>query len=220
MQSIIITNRLLSAQALHASFKRLNIDTICTRPQSLEAWYPETDAVICIDQIKESDFHLHFDFFKELSHEIPIIFLNQQSDVFYEFFKEQSSRFVTLPPELSLEEISRLIQDLIQQSFDSYHEQILCGPICLNKRLRNIEILGKSVRLTKKEFYLMELLTKNLGKIITRDRIIDYVWDSRKYVASNTIDVYVSRLRKKLQSELHSPVIKTIPCLGYSLHLN
>lgn len=220
MQSIIITSRLLSAQPLHASFTRLNIDTICTRPQSLIAWRPETDAVICLDHVKESQFELMSDFFDELKSEVPVIFLHSQSQAFSEYFKGSNSRFVNIPTELSLEEISHLIQDLIMQSFDSYHEKIVCGPISLNKRLRLIEIFGKSVRLTKKEFYLMELLTKNIGKIITRERIIDYVWDSRRYVASNTIDVYVSRLRKKLANDLDAPTIKTIPCLGYSLHLN
>ena len=68
-----------------------------------------------------------------------------------------------------------------------------------------------------KEFFLFELLSKNQGHIISRERIIDYVWDKHHYVAPNTIDVYVSRLRKKLRTLKKHWNISTIPCLGYSL---
>lgn len=219
MQSIIVTSHPLEAHPLHEALKRLNIDSICTRPRALQGWQPDTDAVIFQSQISPHDFDLLSDFVDELSSEVPLIFLHPFSEKFSQTFPSLVERSVLVGNELDLEDTAHLIYDLISEIFDEQIENIVSGPITLNRHMRHLEILGKTVNLTKKEFCLMELLTRNLGKIISRERIIDHVWDRRTYVASNTIDVYVSRLRKKLPKDSHGPIIKTIPCLGYSLHL-
>lgn len=219
MQSIIVTSHLLESQPIYEGLKRRNIDSICTRPQSLEGWCPDTDAVIFTHPLSDRFLDVMTEFIEQLPQKIPLIFLYRPSDSFEGLYRSVSDRSVILSQKLELEECVDVIHELLTLSGEEHHDQIVCGPICLNRELRNVEILGKSVTLTKKEFYLMELLTKNFGKPITRERIIDYVWDRRHYVAPNTIDVYVSRLRKKLPKHHHSPIIKTIPCMGYTLQL-
>ncbi len=59
----------------------------------------------------------------------------------------------------------------------------------------------------------------NVGQVTTRDNIAEYVWDKRNFVAQNTIDVYISRLRRKLQIKSGRSLIETVPCLGYKLVL-
>ncbi|MBT4937388.1 helix-turn-helix domain-containing protein, partial [Candidatus Peregrinibacteria bacterium] len=76
---------------------------------------------------------------------------------------------------------------------------------------------NQSVQLTRKEFYLMKLFMQNVGRVLSHEKIIDCVWDRREYVARNTIEVYISRLRKKIKCENQTSSIKTIPCLGYKL---
>ena len=74
---------------------------------------------------------------------------------------------------------------------------------------------GEEVELSKKEYDLLLLLVKNKDLIITRERILDKVWNSNYYTGDRTVDVYISKLRDKIP-EL-SECIKTVKGVGYKL---
>jgi two-component system copper resistance phosphate regulon response regulator CusR len=61
----------------------------------------------------------------------------------------------------------------------------------------------------------MEYFLKNIGMILTRTQILEDVWDMNICCATNTIDVHVSRLRKKLKNLFKKDLIKTVHCIGY-----
>ncbi|GEM44471.1 response regulator transcription factor [Deinococcus cellulosilyticus] len=60
---------------------------------------------------------------------------------------------------------------------------------------------GKEVRLTHKEYQLLELLASNQGRIYSRDELLDRIWDGEFQSSTNLVDVYVSMLRKKIGEE-------------------
>ena len=74
---------------------------------------------------------------------------------------------------------------------------------------------GEEVELSKKEYDLLLLLIKNWDLVITRERILDKVWNSNYYTGDRTVDVYISKLRDKIP-EL-SGCIKTVKGVGYKL---
>jgi len=74
---------------------------------------------------------------------------------------------------------------------------------------------GEEVELSKKEYDLLLLLIKNKDLVITRERILDKVWNSNYYTGDRTVDVYISKLRDKIP-EL-SGCIKTVKGVGYKL---
>ena len=74
---------------------------------------------------------------------------------------------------------------------------------------------GEEVELSKKEYDLLLLLIKNSDLVITRERILDKVWNSNYYTGDRTVDVYISKLRDKIP-EL-SGCIKTVKGVGYKL---
>lgn len=74
---------------------------------------------------------------------------------------------------------------------------------------------GEEVELSKKEYDLLLLLIKNRDLVITRERILDIVWNSNYYTGDRTVDVYISKLRDKIP-EL-SECIKTVKGVGYKL---
>ncbi|WP_130891298.1 response regulator transcription factor [Fusobacterium ulcerans] len=74
---------------------------------------------------------------------------------------------------------------------------------------------GEEVELSKKEYDLLLLLIKNRDLVITRERILDKVWNSNYYTGDRTVDVYISKLRDKIP-EL-SGCIKTVKGVGYKL---
>ena len=73
----------------------------------------------------------------------------------------------------------------------------------------------KEVPMSKKEYDLLLLLIKNKGLVLTRDRILDKVWQSSYYTGDRTVDMYISKIRDKIKSI--SKDIKTIKGVGYKL---
>ena len=75
---------------------------------------------------------------------------------------------------------------------------------------------GNPVVLTALEYRLFAMLAKNSGKVLTREQILERIWDlSGNYVEDNTLTVYIKRLRKKLDTNM----IKTVKGLGYRLEV-
>ena len=75
---------------------------------------------------------------------------------------------------------------------------------------------GNPVVLTALESRLFAMLAKNSGKVLTREQILERIWDlSGNYVEDNTLPVYIKRLRKKLDTNM----IKTVKGLGYRLEV-
>ncbi|MBI4994337.1 response regulator transcription factor [Candidatus Peregrinibacteria bacterium] len=72
-----------------------------------------------------------------------------------------------------------------------------------------------SIPLRHKEFELLEFFIINRGKILTRNTILENVWDRNANFASNTVDVHINRLRRKIDDPFREKLIHTIHCLGY-----
>lgn len=73
----------------------------------------------------------------------------------------------------------------------------------------------KYIPLRNKEFSLLEFFIENQGKVLTRDTILEFVWDRNGTFASNTVDVHVNRLRRKLDDGFKEKLIHTVHCIGY-----
>jgi two-component system copper resistance phosphate regulon response regulator CusR len=77
-------------------------------------------------------------------------------------------------------------------------ERVTCGRLVLNTRTRVAWIDDQSIDLTAREYALLEYLCRHEGAVISREEIADHIWDDRYDPTSNVIDVYVNRLRRKL----------------------
>jgi len=85
----------------------------------------------------------------------------------------------------------------------------------LDVGLRKVVYKNKSLNLRNKEFALLQYLIINAGYVISRSSILEHVWDHNINILTNTVDVHISNLRKKLYALTKEKYIKTIPCLGY-----
>ncbi|MCR5129569.1 MAG: winged helix-turn-helix domain-containing protein [Lachnospiraceae bacterium] len=77
---------------------------------------------------------------------------------------------------------------------------------------------GKEVFLSKNEMQILDLLLSRKGEIVTRDEIIDYLWDNDAYVDDNTLTVNMTRLRNKLEQAGITHAIVTRRGMGYILN--
>ena len=111
-----------------------------------------------------------------------------------------------------MEMIAR-VKALLRRSGGMEENLLTCGNVTLDGEKRMVYVDGKSIELTYKEFELLKLLMKNHGIVISRDVIMERVWDSSFEGESRTIDVHVRTLRQKLGDG--GALIKTIRNVGY-----
>jgi two-component system copper resistance phosphate regulon response regulator CusR len=95
-------------------------------------------------------------------------------------------------------------------------EHLECGPLALNTRTQDTWIDGQPVEFTAREYALLEYLCRKAGAVVSREELAEHVWDDRYDPCSNVIDVYVQRLRRKLDRGPQS-LIRTRRGVGYQL---
>ena len=96
------------------------------------------------------------------------------------------------------------------------HESILrCGPISVDVERHAVTHNGEHVRLTAKEFLLLQYLLEHRGRVLSRDRLLSDVWDYQYPGATRTVDVHVRRLREKLP--FLEKALVTVQQFGYKL---
>jgi two-component system, OmpR family, response regulator len=91
------------------------------------------------------------------------------------------------------------------------------GDLAIDLISRTVSRCGKEILLLRKEFHLLEYLARNEGRIVSRAMLLQHVWDVHFDPATNTIDVFVGRLRRKVDDQQAYPLIHTIRGVGYCL---
>jgi DNA-binding response OmpR family regulator len=95
-------------------------------------------------------------------------------------------------------------------------DRIEIGDVVLESSMRRVTLAGDEVDLTRKEYELLALLMRNAGTVLTRERLIDEVWDTNWYGSTKTLDVHVSGLRKKLGDDAGTPrYVHTLRGVGF-----
>ena len=95
-------------------------------------------------------------------------------------------------------------------------DPIEIGPVRLEPARREASLESEPLDLTRKEFELLELLMSEAGNVISRERLIDEVWDTNWYGSTKTLDVHVSSLRRKLGDDSQNPrFIHTVRGVGF-----
>jgi two-component system, OmpR family, response regulator RegX3 len=90
------------------------------------------------------------------------------------------------------------------------------GPVQLDPDRRSASVEGQQLELTRKEFELLELLLREAGNVVSRERLIDEVWDVNWFGSTKTLDVHVSSLRRKLGDDSADPrFIHTLRGVGF-----
>ena len=82
---------------------------------------------------------------------------------------------------------------------------------------RDVTRGSRTLNLTPQEFVLLEYLTRNAGRVVTRSMILDHVWGMRIQPDTNVVDVHIYRLRNKVDSGDEAPLIRTLRGVGYIL---
>lgn len=112
-----------------------------------------------------------------------------------------------------MEEILARVRALLRRAAGHATNEISCGLVRLDTRAGRVVVDGNHVRLTSHEYRLLAYLMHHVGRIISRSELVEHLYDQDFDRDSNTIEVFVGRLRKKLGVDL----IQTVRGLGYMI---
>lgn len=111
-----------------------------------------------------------------------------------------------------MQELLARIQSLSRRPKSYVDNSLYLGDLVLDTSSKSIYKENEEIEVRNKEYDLFEYLVRNKERPISRCELLDHVWDYREYVGSNTIDVHINRLRKKLKD---SNIIETVHGIGY-----
>ena len=147
--------------------------------------------------------------------ELPVIFLTVRGDsrdVITGFYSGADD-YVTKPFELEV--LYSRIRALLRRTKGFKERYLSCGGILLDRERRTVHCDSREVALSASEYQLLACLMENMGRTVTREKILEQVWDvNGNYVNDNTLTVTMKRLRDKL----HQPsCLKTVRSVGYRM---
>lgn len=151
---------------------------------------------------------------------VPIIFLtakDTENDMLTGF-SVGGDDYISKP--FSVKEVVARVRAILRRSGHASAdapETISAGDVVIDLRLKELRVDGESVALTKTEFEIIKLLASNPSRIYSREDMIERIWKDTPYVTERTVDVHITRLRKKLGSR--SALITSRPGYGYRFNL-
>ena len=116
-----------------------------------------------------------------------------------------------------LEELTARIYALARRNARHAQNDIHVGPLTINVPQRTVKRDGETITLTAKEFDLLFYLASNENIVLSRQQILDHVWEYDYESYSNLIDVYIKDLRKKIDTDENVKLIQTVRGVGYVL---
>jgi two-component system, OmpR family, response regulator len=118
----------------------------------------------------------------------------------------------------SFVELLARLEALLRRSETVAKETILrVGDLAIDLISRTASRRGKEIMLLPKEFQLLEYLVRNEGRVVSRAMLLQHVWDLHFDPSTNIIDVYVGRVRRKVDDQQAYPLIHTVRGVGYRL---
>jgi len=122
-----------------------------------------------------------------------------------------------LPKPFSFEELLARVRSLLRRQSAVKQTKLEHRGIQLDLLSHTVHFNGQPIELTSREYALLEIFMQNPGRILTRTLISEKIWASNYDVDTNLLDVYMSRLRGKLERNAEKPLFKTVRGVGYQL---
>lgn len=125
--------------------------------------------------------------------------------------------YLTKP--FSFEELLARVRALSRRPKSSIDPILTVADLKLDPKLFTVKRKGVSIKLSSKEFSLLEYLMRHTNKILTKEKIISHVWDYEADILPNTVEVYIRNLRNKIDHPFKDkkPLIQTVRGFGYRM---
>ena len=118
-----------------------------------------------------------------------------------------------------VEELLARVRALLRRAAGSAQSAIECGPVTLNTSTQEVSVDGSPLTLTAYEYRLLQYLMLNPGKVVSKAELTDHIYEEDSDRDSNVIEVFIGRLRKKLDPDNVTKPIETLRGRGYRFKL-
>jgi two-component system OmpR family response regulator len=122
-----------------------------------------------------------------------------------------------LPKPFYIEELIARIHTIVRRSSGHSANVLRVDDLVLNLATRDVKRDTQSIELTTREFSLLEYLMRSPGRVLSRLQICEHVWNYDFDPGTNLVDVYIKRLRKKIDKDWDQKLIHTVRSVGYKL---
>ncbi|MDE3124454.1 MAG: response regulator transcription factor [Bacteroidota bacterium] len=155
--------------------------------------------------------------FRETNKKVPIIMLTALGEIQdkMDAFNLGADDYIVKP--FHFDELNARIKVALKhaETTEEVFENIEVGDLTIDFSTKMVTRAGIEIPLTAKEFSLLALLARNRGKVISKQQILEKVWDLSFDTGTNTIEVYISFLRNKIDKPFNDKLIHTKPGFGY-----
>ncbi|CAN5326737.1 response regulator transcription factor [soil metagenome] len=117
----------------------------------------------------------------------------------------------------AFDELLARIRALLRRTAADSQELLVCDDLRVDTASREVLRGNRQIELTLTEYQLLEYLMRHQRQVLSRERIHDVIWGDELVIGSNVIDVYIKRLREKLETDGESRLIQTVRGVGYTL---
>ena len=125
--------------------------------------------------------------------------------------------YMTKP--FSFEELLARVETVMRRNSEIGNEEqsLAAGGLAFDRQSLRFSVNGEEINMTAKELAIIELLMSHPGTLFSRERILSNVWGLNMDPLTNVVDVYIGKLRKKIDSDPADSMIETVRGLGYRL---
>ena len=154
---------------------------------------------------------------RRIKPEVPILILTARDAVSDKIanFEAGADDYLTKP--FAFAELVVRVKALLRRGATKRENVIRIADLEIDRVHHQVRRNGAGIKLTSKEYSLLEYLAVNSGRVLSRSMIVDHVWDQSFEGLTNIVDVYVRQLRTKIDEPYKQPLIRTVRGSGYYL---
>lgn len=146
---------------------------------------------------------------------LPVILLTARSELNERLEGLNLGADDYLPKPFHIEELIARIHAVTRRAAGTAQSILTVADLTMNLLTREVRRAGQRIELTAREFSLLEHLMRSPGRVLTRVEICERVWEYNFDPGTNLVDVYIQRIRKKVDGEFPEKLIETIRGVGY-----
>ncbi|HTB48769.1 MAG TPA: response regulator transcription factor [Verrucomicrobiae bacterium] len=148
----------------------------------------------------------------------PILVLSGSDEVLSKVTLLDSGANDYLTKPFSIEELKARLRALLREPKSATnHHRLVVGDLVLDSVKHQVQRAGKPIKLSRKEFAVLECLMQHSGMVVTRANLSNYAWENNEDSLTNTVDVHIKYLRDKIDRPFVTTLIKTVHGLGYKI---
>lgn len=179
--------------------------------------YTEFDAVILDIMMPKADGFAVLNALRSMGRTTPVMFLTAKDAISDRVRGLDSGANDYLVKPFSFEELSARLRAMTRTSFGVASNVLRVADLSMDCTARTVTRGGAEIRLSAKEYAMLEYLMYNQGRVLSREMIEDHVWNFDYEGGTNVVDVYISYLRKKIDDGYDKKLIHTVRGRGFVL---